>query len=268
MSIETSRGRFPCHEEGSGPPVLLIHGAASDQRVWAPVAAALPNSRVIAPTLRWFGPHDWRPDGPAFGERTHAADLAAIIEAIGLGPLPVAGWSYGANVALRLAVDRPDLVSRVLVYETGAPGLVTGAAARIVHRASMALTFGPTLSALRRSGPEAAVPALLDAVGGRGAWDALGPELRAASIESAGTMPMLVASKSRPASVAAAEVAALPMPLRAAWGTRSRRVWTMPSAAVAAVAAGGPVQDADHLWPLREPERFAALLRSWLTSVE
>ncbi|MGC4806209.1 alpha/beta fold hydrolase [Micromonospora sp. DT233] len=52
---------------------------------------------------------------------TAADDLAAVLEARGLGPVPVVGWSGGGRVALALAARRPDLVSRVALLATPAP---------------------------------------------------------------------------------------------------------------------------------------------------
>lgn len=57
--------RVPLPASGNGPPILLIHGAASDHRIWRPhIELMRDRFRCFAPTLRWFGPDRWRPDGP------------------------------------------------------------------------------------------------------------------------------------------------------------------------------------------------------------
>jgi pimeloyl-ACP methyl ester carboxylesterase len=50
-----------------------------------------------------------------------ADDLAELLDRLGLGPVPVVGWSAGGRVALALAARRPDLVRRVAVLATPAP---------------------------------------------------------------------------------------------------------------------------------------------------
>ena len=257
--------RVPLLEAGRGRPVLLVHGAAGDGRVWSPVLAHLPRGlRALAPTLRWCGPGPWRRDGPPFGTRTHAADLAALIEALGLGPLPVVGWSTGADVALRLLGNRPDLVARALLYDPGAPGLVQDPVRAARVGADAAAAFGPVVSAAETGDLAAAVARLHDAGGGPGAWDALPAARRDQALDSAPTIPRLLAAG--PGDVPLGALDRNRVPLRVLWGARSRPVWVLPSRAAARLpgAEGGAVAGADHLWPLREPAAFARRTALWL----
>jgi pimeloyl-ACP methyl ester carboxylesterase len=54
-------------------------------------------------------------DPAAFGIATFADDVAAVLDDMKVGPLPVGGISMGAAIALRLAVTRPDLVSALIL---------------------------------------------------------------------------------------------------------------------------------------------------------
>src|SRR5215218_5937101 len=91
-------------DEGSGPPLLLLHGglgtALLHYRREIPFFAE--RYRVIAPDFRGYGrsspPRTFPPD---FYERD-AGDLAALVDALALGPVHVLGWSDGAIVALLL----------------------------------------------------------------------------------------------------------------------------------------------------------------------
>jgi lipase len=109
------------HEYGpaDGMPVLAIHGITSSSRAWAAFARHLPDVCVIAPDLRGRGRS--RDLAPSAGLRTHAADLAELLDERGLGPLPVVGHSMGGFVAVALADARPDLVASLLLVDGGYP---------------------------------------------------------------------------------------------------------------------------------------------------
>jgi|SRR5579883_676981 len=103
-------------------PIVFVHGWQADRRVWREVIAALePPLRPIAVDLRGSGERAGVP-GPYTLER-FAADLRDHVEELGLGPAVVAGHSMGATVALRFAVDYPQLTrGLVLVAPVPASG--------------------------------------------------------------------------------------------------------------------------------------------------
>jgi non-heme chloroperoxidase len=104
-----------CAERGEpgGVPVLLLHGITDSWRSFEPVLPWLPGHwHTIAVSQRGHG-GSARPAG-GFGTRDFAADAAALIEALELPPVVVVGHSMGAAVALRLAIDRPELVRGVV----------------------------------------------------------------------------------------------------------------------------------------------------------
>lgn len=266
MPVHTSAYDFPCIDRGKGSPILFVHGAACDHRIWEPHVDHLANRhRCIAPTLRWFGPKNWRSDPRDFGERLHAGDLADIVEAIECGPAIVVGWSYGANVALRLAVERPDLVSHVIAYEPSSTSLVTDPSAIEAHQVSMRQTFLPVTDAASEGDGFRVLTAFVDAVGGQGTFQTLPPDLRRICVENAHTLIPLLNTRHRAESVSEAELAELAMPVHVAFGGRSGKVWTIPSEAAARLSnvCGHEIDDADHIWPARNPAGFL----TWLDSL-
>jgi pimeloyl-ACP methyl ester carboxylesterase len=68
-----------------------------------------------------YGGSDPARAGTWAGVDRAADDLAEVLDALGTGPVGVAGWSAGGRVALALAARRPDLVDRVVVIGTPAP---------------------------------------------------------------------------------------------------------------------------------------------------
>ena len=118
----------------TGPPFLLVHGLASNARMWDGVAVALAAAghRVAAVDLRGHGRSD-KPDGP-YDVRTVADDLATLIQGLSGSTLPVwpgtvdgfgagrpvvAGQSWGGNVVLELAARHPDLVRGIACVDGG-----------------------------------------------------------------------------------------------------------------------------------------------------
>jgi len=105
--------------DGDGRPFVLVHGLASNARTWDLVATALSEAghRVIAVDQRGHGLSDKPETGYGFDEVT--ADLASLIEALGLeGPI-VAGQSWGGNVAVDFASRYPHLLSGMVLVDGG-----------------------------------------------------------------------------------------------------------------------------------------------------
>ncbi|MFF4600938.1 alpha/beta fold hydrolase [Amycolatopsis sp. NPDC001370] len=103
-------------DQGAGEPVLLVHGLGCDSHDWLfQHDAFAARHRVIAPDLRGHG----RSSAPESGYRPQelAADLAALLDTLGTGPVIAIGHSLGGNVASALAVARPDLVRAVVAAD-------------------------------------------------------------------------------------------------------------------------------------------------------
>lgn len=114
--IELPTGvRLHYAEQGdpAGMPVVLLHGITDSWRSFELVMAHLPASlRVLSVSQRGHGESD-RPG--SYRTRDFAADAAAFLEALQLGPALVLGHSMGSVNAMRLAIDRPELVRGLVV---------------------------------------------------------------------------------------------------------------------------------------------------------
>lgn len=98
---------------------LLVHGLASNARIWDGVAhrLAAAGHPVVTVDLRGHG-RSSKPDGP-YDVPTVADDLAALVVALGLNRPVVAGQSWGGNVVLELAARRPELVRGIVCVDGG-----------------------------------------------------------------------------------------------------------------------------------------------------
>lgn len=108
-------------EQGSGSPVVLLHGFPVDSRMWEAQAAALAAAghRVVTPDLRGFGQS--RFDGP-FTLEALADDVHALLAGIGAVPCALAGFSMGGYVALAYAKKYPSDLRGLMLVDTKAEG--------------------------------------------------------------------------------------------------------------------------------------------------
>lgn len=119
-------------DRGSGPPLLLLHGVMVHAVTWRllvePLAAT---HRVI--TVDWPGCGS-APKDPAVTRDTRslAAGAAALLDQLGLEQATIVGHSLGAVVALRLALDHPSQVQRLVLL---APATFPRKSQRVLHRA-------------------------------------------------------------------------------------------------------------------------------------
>ncbi len=108
-----TRPRLAVVEAGQGSPMLFQHGLCGDARQPVDVFP-LDGFRCITVECRGHGGSE-AGDPEVFGIETFADDIAATLDGLQAGPLPVGGISMGAAIALRLAVTRPDLVSALVL---------------------------------------------------------------------------------------------------------------------------------------------------------
>ncbi|NTW03486.1 MAG: alpha/beta hydrolase [Oscillochloris sp.] len=127
--------RIAYYDEGSGPPLLLLHGFTGTARshLGCLIDELARDYRVIAPDLRGYGMS--RPplrDFPIDFYQRDAADMANLLDQTAPGPVVVLGFSDGAESALVLAASRPDLVSGVVAW--GVAGVISPQLAATAQR--------------------------------------------------------------------------------------------------------------------------------------
>lgn len=98
-------------DDGTGPPVVLLHSGVADRRMWDPLVPPLSHAfRVIRPDLRGFGESPLPP-----GDYGDADDVDDLLESLGITQAAVVGSSFGGRVALELAVTHPGRVSSLVL---------------------------------------------------------------------------------------------------------------------------------------------------------
>ena len=107
-------GRVAYWKHGSGPALLFIHGVGTPGQAWIEDLADLTaDATVVTYDRRGYGasspsPRDWP---------SHARDAIALLEGLDVAPARVVGFSGGAIAALDVALQRPDLVSDLVLLD-------------------------------------------------------------------------------------------------------------------------------------------------------
>jgi pimeloyl-ACP methyl ester carboxylesterase len=120
--IDTGELRQHVVTGGDGPPLLLVHGWPQTWYAWRLLMPALARDfAVVAPDQRGCGLSGKPEDGYDTG--TLAADLVALMDALGHERFAVAGHDTGMWIGYALVADHPDRVARLAVAETPLPGV-------------------------------------------------------------------------------------------------------------------------------------------------
>jgi len=253
---------------GEGDPLVLIHGIATDRRIWDLASPALSRERrVVALDLPGFGQS--APVDDDFELERVAQRIARGLAGRGLrGPVDLVGHSLGGGVAITLAALRPRLVRRlVLVAPAGLrpfPAAISRLLASGAERA---------LAARRRAAPLAEVAwgrrllLAMTAADGAGMPPALARQMIEASESARRTAPALAAITSadlRPL------LAGTDVPLGVIWGEADR---TVPIRALDDLVSARPdarvirLPDAGHVPMVERPAAFTAALERLLAEL-
>jgi pimeloyl-ACP methyl ester carboxylesterase len=102
---------------GSGPPVVLFHGGASDSRDWLETMEALAHSyTVLAPDMIGFGQSDRSKPGYYLSDFTEFA--TGFIHELGYDSQALVGHSLGGRVCLEIALLHPEKVRQLVLIDT------------------------------------------------------------------------------------------------------------------------------------------------------
>ncbi|MFI6348684.1 alpha/beta fold hydrolase [Streptomyces sp. NPDC050560] len=115
VTLTTSDASLAYRDEGSGRPLVLLHGGFLDSTMWdEQVRAFAPRHRVVAVDARGHGA-----TSNATGPFRAADDVAALLRHLDAGPAVLVGLSMGGGTAVDVVLEHPDLVRAVVVSGVG-----------------------------------------------------------------------------------------------------------------------------------------------------
>ncbi|HYM57728.1 MAG TPA: haloalkane dehalogenase [Solirubrobacteraceae bacterium] len=108
-------------DEGEGAPVVMWHGEPTWGFLWRKVLPAVRDAgqRVILPDLAGFGRSDKPMDPDWYSYDRHTAAAAALLEELDIRGATFVVHDWGGPIGLRLAVEHPDRVDRLVIMDTG-----------------------------------------------------------------------------------------------------------------------------------------------------
>lgn len=243
---------------GEGAPVLCLHGSLGASRQWRGLAAHLSTRhRVLAADLLGYaGEEEWSPGAPLQLE-DEIKPLLPTLRSV-RQPVHLVGHSFGGAVALRLALQYPDLVRSITLFEPVCFGLLL-ARDYAANSTSELRGYADTVVLLsQHSAFHAAGRCFVDYWNGRGSWDDLAPERQA---RLARRMPKVAAEWGAvfTDNLHDAELAGLRMPITLMCGmataTPARRVVELLEAMLPQ-ATTYYVPGVGHMGPFTHAEKF------------
>lgn len=241
------------------PSIVALHSSASSGRQWAAYPDLCPSHwQWQAPDLLGYEAVPVPLDVSRLTLDIEARRIARLLSKDACTHL--VAHSYGGAVALQLALRWPERIHSVTLYEPVRFGLLRRSAPELWQEI---LGFGNHVSELVRSGDhETSALAFVDYWSGRGSWQTLTSQRRAGVLlrmpKVRSDFEALFADELEPSALRR-----LRMPVRVVRGQRSPAPAREVAAIVAAHCATGELlelPDADHMTPLTEPARFAAML--------
>lgn len=179
MTIQSDKLPFLLPDSDPTEPVVALHCSGADGRQWRALSEALePPLQLIAPAFYGAAGHrGWSGDRP-FSLAEEARPILELIDAMAI-PFHMVGHSYGGGVALHIALQRPQAVSSLTLYEPSAFHLLRLAgAAEAENFAEIKAVAETTARGLATGDYRGAAEAFVDYWSGPGAWTTLRPSLR------------------------------------------------------------------------------------------
>jgi pimeloyl-ACP methyl ester carboxylesterase len=271
--VDVNGVRLSYWEQGSGEPMVFVHGGLSGPAAWDPVRDEIAKKyryRFITYMQRYYGSQPWQDQGEKFSVVTHADDLAKFIASLGAGPVHLVGWSYGGIVATTAALNDQSLVRSLILYEPSIPSMLPaespeGKAAR-EDRARM---FAPIREASKAGDPVKAIRLLYEGVYqlSPGGFDRLPQETQIRVLENARTMPLVFAAPPPPVITCEA-LKNFTRPTLVMRGEQTQAFFAVATESIGNCVPGAKqviLQNVNHAGPARDPTAFIAAIFEFLT---
>ena len=255
---------------GSGDPVVLVHGALTDLRMWHAIEPYLAaGHQVFRITQRYFFGGD-PGDGRPFGYETHARDLVAFLKEEVKVPAHIVAWSYGADVVLLAAKFAPEILRSAFLYELGRHTHLTGDPLDAYFR-DASIMFGGLEQIISDQGVAAGTKKLVNASACREGFFQNQPAMdKAIQLDNASTLPLQL-QQAPSMEVSCKDIHAFAFPICFARGSLTRDLFRISTdGAYQCSSHGTPcvLEGATHMLPIEAPQQFAHEVMTFLSRID
>lgn len=162
-------------EQGSGIPIVFVHGSLTDFRTWAfQMEPFSKGYHVIAISRRYHFPNDFKDVGWDYSAINHAEDLAEFIEKLGIAPVHIVGHSYGAFACAILSAKHPELTRSLVLCEPPIISLLDAVSGgKSIISNFIELIWKPVEQAFKKGDLKNGVRIFIDGIDGQGTFDKL-----------------------------------------------------------------------------------------------
>jgi pimeloyl-ACP methyl ester carboxylesterase len=257
-------------EQGQGKPVVFVHGAGGDYRAWdGQREAVAPHYRFVALTQRYFGTEPWSDDGSKFSMTTHADDLAGFIRELNAGPVDIVGWSYSGPIALLVAMQHPELVHGLFLYEPAILSIVTDPGDLQIATDDRKAVAAPAAAASKAGDTKEAMRLLINGVSNQqpGYFETATPSIRSVLLDNARTLPLFYAAPPPP-QITCEQLGQIKMPVTIARGDSTRPFYKIAADTASHCIPGSKlvvILNGRHVTPVQEPSAFNEALLTFLS---
>jgi pimeloyl-ACP methyl ester carboxylesterase len=256
-------------DQGTGAPVVFVHGAWMDLRYWEPQRQAIATQyRFMAYSLRYHGTAPWPDAGQHYSYATHAADLAAVIRQLDAGPVHLVGLSSGGSLVTMVALEYPDLVRSLTVLEPPIDELLADLPAAQPVRDEVGKAFAPIRTAAQAGEAIQAAKLFFEVANhqGTGTFETQPEAFRQMILDNARTVPLQLAAP-RPPTLSCATLGRVKAPTLVVGGERSLRYHMLINEVIVQCIPGSRlvvIPQATHLMSHQNPTAFNEALLHFL----
>lgn len=262
---------LPYVSAGEGTPVVFVHGAISDMRVWEPYQSMISDDRrFVAYTQRYFGTGEWPEDRSDFQVATHVADLIAVVEGLDAGPVDLVTWSYSGEVGVRAMLARPELFRSAVHFEPTLYWLAAGTPGWDNATRKMFAGFGPAMQAVDEDRGEDAALRFIEVVFNLEEGAAVGEAAEEIWRQNGHTVAPYLAMD--PGDLFdCATLSAVTAPTLVVQGEQSHTRFSMMAERTASCLPNALIvtqPGVNHDGPYRQPEVFGGMIEDFLSLVD